>query len=79
MGIWSQASWAKPTKLTETQMMAQDIKGRIAASKRNECDVFSCRKPVGSGNNSFKVHSYGGTWILVCPSCESKVRWLEEE
>lgn len=79
MGIWSQASWAKPTQLTPTQLVSQDIRGRIAASKRKECDIFTCRKKVGPGNTNFKVHDYGGTWILVCPTCEAKVRWNEEE
>lgn len=79
MGIWSSTSWAKPRKLTQLELTAQDIRGRIAASKRNACDVFSCRKQVGPGNTNFKVHSYDGTWILVCPDCEAKVRWNEEE
>lgn len=73
MGIWSQTSWAKPKQLSVTQLLAQDIKARIAASKRKCCDVFSCQRPVGRGNTNWRVIQYDGVFILICPTCQDKL------
>lgn len=75
MGIYSGTSWAKPRKLTEVQLLSQDIKARIAASHRTSCDVHTCRRPVGKGNTNWKVRQYDGCFILLCPTCDEKVNW----
>lgn len=73
MGIWSQASWAKPTKISDIQLLSQDIKARIAASKRKCCDVYTCQRPVGRGNTNWKVRQFELCYVLLCPDCNAKL------